>query len=121
MLRHPFDLNLEELQAQDLEFEEVLTDTVAQSVGGQLSIFTTLAIGEEGGRWPNPGSKPFPCYCQRPVEPPEVTTQALGEEGGAPLHPDVTTLAMGEEGGYIDDPRYLGPPEATTLALGEEG
>jgi hypothetical protein len=39
---------------------------------------------------------------------PQVTTLAVGEEGGT-----VTTLALGEECG--------GPPHVTTLALGEEG
>lgn len=39
-------------------------------------IFTTLAIGEEGGGI--------------------VTTQAIGEEGGTPI----TTFAIGEEGGF---------------------
>jgi len=37
----------------------------------------------------------------------EVTTMALGEEGGG----EVTTMALGEEGGG----------EVTTMALGEEG
>jgi hypothetical protein len=42
-----------------------------------------------------------------------ITTYALGEEGGGV----VTTYALGEEGGY-NPPRSR---QATTLALGEEG
>ncbi|TVQ43352.1 MAG: hypothetical protein EA365_12725 [Gloeocapsa sp. DLM2.Bin57] len=73
----------------------------------------------------------------------EITTLALGEEGGfddgiiddetAILPPtddvEITTLALGEEGGFddgiIDDETAILPPtddvEITTLALGEEG
>ena len=47
----------------------------------------------------------------------ELTTLAIGEEGGCPTVPPVaTTRALGEEGGG-----YSIPPVATTLALGEEG
>jgi hypothetical protein len=71
---------------------------------------TTLAYGEEGGRWPPPGY--WPPVGRWP------TTAALGEEGGYPWPPHVprvppvrrlTTLAYGEEGGV------------TTYAWGEEG
>jgi hypothetical protein len=103
-MRHPFDLNCDELLAQDLEFEEALTPEVAEQVGGGW-VVTTLALGEEGGRgpshpYPKPRSWPFPkLTC--PPEPPEATTLALGEEGGGPWPqpPEITTLALGEEGG----------------------
>ena len=94
-MRHPFDFTLTELDAIDLDFQEPLTDHEASHVGGGLT-YTTLALGEEGGSsrpYPIPHprpSKPHP----RPIEPPTMTTMALGEEGG-----DVTTLALGEEGG----------------------
>ena len=47
--------------------------------------------------------------------PPDVTTQALGEEGDQPDDPVVTTQALGEEGDQVDD------VEVTSDALGEEG
>ncbi|NEQ23908.1 MAG: hypothetical protein F6K28_33175, partial [Microcoleus sp. SIO2G3] len=90
---HPFNLELSELKTIDLEFEESLTLEEAAQVSGALRptyervrrlrprprpypkplppkpieppIYTTLALGEEGG-W----------------HPPDVTTRALGEEGG---------------------------------------
>ena len=53
------------------------------------SLFTTMAVGEEGG--------------SKPGKPGGVTTMTLGEEGGAkPGKPGgVTTMAVGEEGGNI--------------------
>ena len=47
--------------------------------------------------------------------PPDVTTQALGEEGDQPDDAVVTTQALGEEGDQADD------VEVTSDALGEEG
>ncbi len=47
--------------------------------------------------------------------PPDVTTQALGEEGDQPDDAVVTTQALGEEGDQADD------VEVTSQALGEEG
>ena len=92
-MNHPFNLNLSDLEAVDLDFEEQLSVEEAEKVGGG-TIFTTLALGEEGGCYP-PIIKD-PCYprppikwplpCELPIdppgEPPEVTTLALGEEGG---------------------------------------
>lgn len=46
---------------------------------------------------------------------PEVTTQALGEEGEQPDEAVVTSDALGEEGDQADE------AEVTTQALGEEG
>lgn len=97
-MRHPFDLTLADLEAIDLEFEEPLTPEEAAQVGGGL-IYTTLALGEEGGSYP-PHPAPFPKPPRRhplpprPIHPPEVTTMAIGEEGG-----EMTTMAIGEEGG----------------------
>jgi hypothetical protein len=93
-MSHPFDLNITDLEALEIVFEDELTDEEAERVGGGsfrcgTPRFTTRSIGEEGG-WcgtPNPFPKP---------QPPEATTLALGEEGG-----DVyTSLATGEEGGF---------------------
>lgn len=90
-MRHPFELELSDLEAIEFNVVEELTDEEAANIGGGRK-FTTFAVGEEGG---------------------EVTTQALGEEGGSP-----TTKALGEEGGFNPGPK---PPIFTTLALGEEG
>lgn len=81
-MRHPFDLELSELEALDLDFEEELTTEEAERVGGGLYV-TTMALGEEGGSvlppLPNPpiGGKPKP----KPIDP-IFTTLAIGEEGG---------------------------------------
>jgi len=48
--------------------------------------------------------------------PPDVTTQALGEEGDQLDDVVVTTQALGEEGDQLDD-----DVEVTSQALGEEG
>jgi len=48
--------------------------------------------------------------------PPDVTTQAVGEEGEQPDDAVVTTQALGEEGDQLDD-----DVEVTSQALGEEG
>lgn len=47
MLRHPFSLKFDELLTQNLEFEEVLDEELAQQRRGGL-LASTLAIGEEG-------------------------------------------------------------------------
>ncbi|AUS99897.1 hypothetical protein CLI64_05560 [Nostoc sp. CENA543] len=72
-MKHPFDLNIADLEALNLETQELTDEEADQVTGGLKPIFTTLALGEEGG---------------------DATTLALGEEGG-----DFTTLALGEEGG----------------------
>jgi hypothetical protein len=92
-MRHPFELELSDLEAVEFNVVEDLTDEEAANIGGGRK-FTTQAVGEEGGG--------------------EVTTLAFGEEGGG----GVTTLAFGEEGGVIRPPK---PPIFTTRALGEEG
>lgn len=101
-MKHPFDLQLSDLEALDLDLEEQLTDEEAAQVGGGLKNYTTQALGEEGGDCPRPRPKPRPV---KPHKPPEATTFALGEEGGGPIYPicppEVTTLALGEEGGEL--------------------
>lgn len=79
-MRHPFDLELSELESVNFSVVEELTDEEAANIAGGTT-FTTQALGEEGG---------------------DVTTLALGEEGG-----DVTTLALGEEGGDFPKLRKL--------------
>jgi hypothetical protein len=54
--------------------------------------------------------------------PPIYTTKALGEEGGSRPPPRYTTYALGEEGAGYPPPRNRpSPPRYTTYALGEEG
>lgn len=105
-MRHPFDLNPEEIESVDLDFEEPISDEEAERVGGGLSIYTSMAFGEEGGdfpdyprpicppyplpfpidEYPKPLPKPIPWPIPpKPIGPPDVTTLAIGEEGGDPI------------------------------------
>ncbi|MEG4008363.1 hypothetical protein QUA41_22080 [Microcoleus sp. Pol11C1] len=99
-MNHPFDLDIADLEAIDLDFEETLTDEESTRIGGGLRA-TTLALGEEGGGGiqcisaPCPGSEGgggFP--PPPPIFDPPVTTLAIGEEGGGPY-----TKAWFEGGG----------------------
>lgn len=104
-MRHPFDLKPTELETVELEFVEEITSEEAAKVGGGYSIattkafgeeggcdypikptepiFTTQALGEEGGWCPVPLPEPLPLPKPLPIKPPiEVTTLAIGEEGG---------------------------------------
>lgn len=89
-MSHPFDLDVSELESIELDFEEELTDEEAAKVGGGISA-ANPRIGEQGGCIILPPTK-----RPRPINPPIVTTQAVGEEGGEITY---TTLALGEEGG----------------------
>lgn len=102
-MSHPFNLNLNQLQAIDLEFEELLTPEAAAEVSGALS-----RLPYPPRPRPRPRPRP-PLNCPpnppiahpQPINPPIYTTLALGEEGG--WHPpEVTTMALGEEGGSLD-------------------
>lgn len=103
LMRHPFDLNIEELS--NLQIDEVaqLSDAQAAAIqGGSYPVSHTLTAvgphesGESGGG---------------------VSTAALGEEGG---HYEIPAIPF--SGGSLPLP-YPSPdePSATTLALGEEG
>jgi hypothetical protein len=59
-MRHPFDLELAELEAIHANLQCLTEAELATVSGGSLRA-TTMALGEEGG---------------------QVTTMALGEEGG---------------------------------------
>ncbi|MEB3179370.1 MAG: hypothetical protein VKL59_10110 [Nostocaceae cyanobacterium] len=100
-MHHPFNLTLTDLEAIDLDFEEEIS-TESEKVDGGLSIAVTKALWEggctsacqEGGDiWlpPSPPkcppSKPPISICppEPPICPPQVTTLALGEEGGYPV------------------------------------
>ena len=98
-MSHPFDLDLKALTALDLDAVDPITDDQAASIQGGSASQTLTAEG--------PGES--------------------GESG------NVTTLALGEEGGTYDFPPINFPgggpspypsedePVFTTLALGEEG
>jgi len=85
---HPFDLDAAQLEAIDFDFEETLSDALIAPIGGGI-IFTTLAMGEEGGC--------HPIQC--------ISAPCPGSEGGGagfgltPIDDWATTQAMGEEGG----------------------
>lgn len=51
-MRHPFDLNLEELESTNLDFEKPIADEEAERVGGRLSIFTTTVLEKKEGFFP---------------------------------------------------------------------
>ena len=89
-MNHPFDLDPAELEAMDLDFGEPLTDEEAAHIRGG-TIFTTLALGEEGGcgpirciSAPCPGSEGGGGFPPPPFFDPPMTTLAIGEEGGGP-------------------------------------
>ena len=80
---------------------------------------TTLVLGEEGGF-------PRPVTTQAMGEEGGATTLMLGEEGGLPR--PITTEALGEEGGLpqpttfmVGEEGGLPPTPTTTTAIGEEG
>jgi hypothetical protein len=98
-MKHPFDLQLTEVESLNLEFQDLSDEQAANITGG--ADFSTQAVGEEGGCFPSPPS----------LRDGTVTTMALGEEGGCfPSPPSlrdgtVTTMALGEEGG--DDKKII--------------
>ncbi len=110
-MNHPFALDISDLEAVELDLEAEISDEEALQVGGGLSIYTD-ALHENG-------------------ETPELTTLAVGEEGGDckpyplpcyPIKPPITK-ARWEDGGPIFTKALWenGDPIATTLAIGEEG
>jgi hypothetical protein len=104
-MNHPFTLDISDLEAIELNIEDI-TDEEATQVQGGLSIATTKAVGEEGG---------------------DVTTLALGEEGGDGDIVCISAPCPGSESGDDSWPkkrrikRPICEPKFTTLALGEEG
>jgi hypothetical protein len=96
-MQHPFALNLSDLESIERDFEENLTEEEAGQVQGG-TVFTTLALGEEGG---------------------EVTTLALGEEGG-----DIQCISApcpGSETGGHPKPTPKPPKPPVTRANFEHG
>ena len=72
-MRHPFELELSELETIDFQLQE-LNDEASEKVAGGCFTTQAVGVGEDG-------------------DPPKPSTRAMGEEGGG-----VTTLALGEEG-----------------------
>ena len=105
-MSHPFDLNLSDLEAIEIDFEKQLTDEESAQVsgGGHIQCISAPCPGSEGGGSTRPPSFEFPPIKFPPIkfpvgekpskDPPNFTTKAGGEEGG-----EFTTLALGEEGG----------------------
>lgn len=71
-MRHPFGLELSDLENIQLDVETLTHEDATKVTGGLVA--TTLALGEEGGCIFSP-IKPR-------IKPPIYTTLALGEEGG---------------------------------------
>jgi hypothetical protein len=106
-MKHPFELQVSELMALDLNLRELSAEESELIVGGKkhcpppgLGGVTADGVGcnEVGGPFTAPNGN-FENGGPTP------STKAACEEGGC-----ATTLAVGEEGGGI-----------TTFALGEEG
>ena len=72
-MSHPFELELSDLKAIELDIEERLTPEEAAQIRGGLTIYITEKRGEEGG---------FPPELNPLPKPPIATTMAIGEEGG---------------------------------------
>lgn len=89
-MKHPFDLDNWHLETVDLDFLEPLSDEKTKPIDGSHVEVTTLALGEEGGEFPDlPWKVPKddrPPFYPRPIEPPEATTMAIGEEGGGIIY-----------------------------------
>jgi hypothetical protein len=100
-MRHPFDLNIDELQALNLDDVDSLTDEQSASIQGGVSQTltavgpnesgesggaVTMALPETGDIWggsklpPIDFSKGFP--FPKDDDKPTATTLAIGEEGG---------------------------------------
>ena len=102
-MSHPFSLDLTALKTVEIDFEDNITSEEAAQVGGGIlpgGCVVTKALYESGGYdWTpiKPRIQYPPCPIKPPIEPPikppvicppiEVTTLALGEEGGSHYFP----------------------------------
>lgn len=86
-----------------------------QGDGNLEGMATTMAMGEEGSRFPN--LKP-PADDK---DAPRATSMAVGEEDKKPTPPTRSTMAVGEEDKKPTPPKKDKPSGITTLAIGEEG
>ncbi|MDF5727378.1 MAG: hypothetical protein PUP92_04905 [Rhizonema sp. PD38] len=104
-MSHPFELELSDLEAVDLSFEEQLTSEDAGKVHGGINATTNYVTaaefaeaGEEGGGGYHPIPKPIPSET--------LTAVKWGEsgEGGGGVITYAITAKFGEvggEGGYL--------------------
>ena len=130
MFKHPFDLNFKETVAAAIERRSFLRAILGlipfAALIGCKELTTQNSnerLGQKNGKKPSGNKDPNDS---------DVTTEAIGEEGGDDL-PDVTTMAVGEEGGMTtkaigeeggastEAVGEEGGDKPTTLALGEEG
>ena len=85
---HPFDLNGQDLDNLDLDFQEPVGDAEAAMVGGGTIVSLAILPEDGGGCIPAPYPKPYPYPYPYPkpyigYPGPQITTLALGEEGGS--------------------------------------
>ncbi len=88
-MKHPFALNNAELASAKDSVRELNAEDINAVSGACGPIYTTMALGEEGGDYTTMA------VGEEGGDTP--TTMAIGEEGG-----DYTTMAIGEEGGDWD-------------------
>ena len=114
-MKHPFDLPEEDLDTE----ESPLTERVSR----RRALIAALA--GVGGIAANSVAQDITTQALGEEGGPKVTTDAVGEEGGKPgvVPPVGTTKAVGEEGGPVATTLAIGEEggKPTTLALGEEG
>jgi len=116
-MQHPFALKISDLESQvsGKDLVEELKSNEAESVSGGLSIHTIE--GKEEGGFCYPCPEPIICPVEFPIHIDitdiEVTTYAIGEEGGG--YPCIEVKPI------KSIPKPIEPPYATTQAIGEEG
>lgn len=95
-MSHPFNLTLADLIKVEIDFEDNITNEEATQVGGGIlpgGCVVTKALYEDGGYDWTPIKPPIKPPVKPPIKPPvicppiEVTTLALGEEGGGHYFP----------------------------------
>ncbi|OUC13212.1 MAG: hypothetical protein B0A82_18120 [Alkalinema sp. CACIAM 70d] len=97
MINHPFSLTLENLEDLDLNFEEVIDLKSPDAIHGGIlpgGCVITRGWGEMGGYCPPPPICIKPPICPIPIDPPICEPPSIPK-----CPPEVTTLALGEEGG----------------------
>lgn len=105
-MSHPFDLNLSDLEAIEIDFGEELTDREAAQISGghsggdNVQCISAPCPGSETGGSTFPGI----VYPTSPSLPIRFSVPTFSNINLPPFNqpepePDVTTLAVGEEGG----------------------
>jgi hypothetical protein len=102
-MQHPFELQIEDLQAIDFDLVDLNSTESDRVLGGANSSAGVTADGVG----PNEVGGPF--TAPKPTEPGTITADGIGpNEVGGPYAPGpYTTLALGEEGGgYFPRPGH---------------